>query len=51
MLKDFSSKLKLFLIKLMKSIKEFQSILKLMETLISIIMFYITRKKISFSYS
>jgi hypothetical protein len=49
MFKNFSSKFKLFLTRLMKSIKEFQSLLKLMETLASIIMIYLTRKKISFS--
>lgn len=42
----FSSKLKLFLNTLMKSIKNFQFVLKFMETLLSIITFYLTRKKL-----
>ena len=45
----FSSKFKLFLKKLLSSIKEFQQILKLCEMIVSLIIFYFTRKKVSFS--
>lgn len=45
----FSNKLKLFLKKLMTSIKEFQQILKLCEMIVSLIIFYLTRKKVMFA--
>jgi len=45
---SFSSKFRLLLHNVMKSVKKFQYILRLTETIISILMFYFTRKKISF---
>jgi hypothetical protein len=44
----FSSNFKLFLKKMMKGIKEFQQLLKLCEMIISLIIFYATRKRITF---
>lgn len=46
--KDFSSKIKLYIEYLMRSIKNFQSLLKIIETFLSLIFFYYTRKKVSF---
>lgn len=46
--KSFSSKIKLLLKKMMKSIKEFQQILKLCEMIVSLILFYVTKKNFLF---
>jgi hypothetical protein len=44
----FSAKFKLLLKKILSSIKEFQQILKLCEMIVSLVIFYLTRKKVSF---
>ena len=45
----FSSTFKLFLKKMMETINEFRHLFKLCEMIISFVVFYITRKKITFS--
>lgn len=46
--KKYTNKILSFLKKIIKSLKNFQDIFKLFETLASILLVYFTRKKISF---
>lgn len=47
--KKYADKLILFLKKIIRSIKNFQDIFKLFETVASILLVYFTRRKISFN--
>lgn len=47
--KKYADKFILFLKKIIRSIKNFQDIFKLFETLASILLVYFTRRKISFN--